>query len=131
MRTSWTVAGCALIVAALALAPRTAAAQSNPFDRDHVPASIHNFGGGSVRLLDEEFQADVYVLGAFASKRLDRFERSGGVERPTDWTLYGRLGPMNFANRLEDSAQGLHFSFRRQGPKLTGRVYIGVHRTFH
>ena len=113
----------------LALVPRSAAAQANPFDRSDAPAAIHNFTGGTVRMLDEEFQADVYILGAFAGKRrLDRFDR-GGVEKPQDWTLYGRLGPMHF-NRTEETTQGLHFSFRRQGPRLTGRVYIGIHRTF-
>jgi hypothetical protein len=123
-------AGCAIMVALLALAPRTAAAQSNPFDRNDAPAFVHNFTGGTVREVEHEFQADLYVLGAFAGKRrLDRFDQAT-LERPQPWKLYGRLGPMHFHNQLEPR-QGLQFSFRRQGPTLGGRVYIGIHKTFH
>ena len=117
------------MMALLALAPRTAAAQANPFDRYDAPPFVHNFTGGTIRELEHEFQADLYVLGAFAGKRrLDRFDR-GGLERPQPWKLYGRLGPMHFHNQI-DPKQGLQFSFRRQGPNLGGRVYIGIHKTF-
>lgn len=117
-------------MAVLALAPRTAAAQSNPFDRHDAPAVVHNFTGGTVRMLEHEFQADLYVLGAFAGKRrLDRFEH-GSSERPQPWTFYGRLGPMHFQNQMEYRSPGLQFSFRRQGPSLGGRIYIGIHKTF-
>jgi hypothetical protein len=117
------------MVALLALAPRTAAAQSNPFDRYDAPARVHNFTGGTVRELEHAFQADLYVLGAFAGKRrLDRFDRET-LERPQPWKLYGRLGPMHFHNEVEPK-QGLQLSFRRQGPSLGGRFYIGIHKTF-
>ena len=123
-------AGWAIIVGLLALAPRTAAAQSNPFDRNDAPHFVQNFTGGTVREVEQQFQADLYVLGAFAGKRrLDRFDASA-VERPQPWKLYGRLGPMHFHNQIEPR-QGLQFSFRRQGPTLGGRVYIGIHKTFH
>jgi hypothetical protein len=129
MRTS-TAAGWAIIAALCALAPRTAAAQANPFDRHDAPPSVHNFTGGTLRSLEQEFQADLYVLGAFGGKRrLDRFDPAT-LERPQPWKLYGRLGPMHFHNQLEPTPQGFHFSFRRQGPSLGGRVYIGIHRTF-
>jgi hypothetical protein len=121
-------------VALLALAPRTAAAQSSsvfgssPFD---APALAHNFGGGAVRSLEQEFQTDLYVLGAFDGRRsVDRFQRSE-VEREQPWRLYGRLGPMYFQNQMNAPSQGTQFSWRRTGPSLGGRVYIGIHRTFH
>jgi hypothetical protein len=128
MRTS--TAGCAIIVGLLALAPRTAAAQSNPFDRYDAPPFVHNFTGGTVRTLEHEFQADLYVLGAFdGRRRVDRFDRAA-VERPQPWRFYGRLGPMHFQNQLVPQSSGLQFGFRRTGPSLGGRVYIGIHRTF-
>lgn len=128
MRTS--TAGCAIIVTLLALAPRTAAAQPNPFDRHDAPSTVHNFTGGTLRSLEQQFQADLYVLGAFSGKkRIDRFDRAT-LERPQPWKFYGRLGPMHFYNQLEPTPQGFQFSLRRQGPSLGGRVYIGIHRTF-
>ena len=130
IRTSWTAAGCAITVALLALAPRTAAAQSNPFDRYDTPALVQNFTGGTVRSLDEEFRADLYVLGAFDGRRsVDRYQRSE-TERAQPWKLYGRLGPMHFMNQMDAPSQGMQFSWRRTGPSLGGRIYIGIHRTF-
>jgi hypothetical protein len=129
MRTSWTSAGAAIIVALLALAPRTAAAQFNPFDQPDAPAHVHNFNGGTLRDLERDFRYDVYVMGSFAgARRIDRFEQAA-IERPQPWKFYGRLGPMHFHNELERS-HGFQFSFRRQGPSLSGRIYIGIHKTF-
>jgi hypothetical protein len=131
MRKAWIGTGGAIIMALIALAPRSAAAQANPFDRPDAPALVTGFGGGGgARALEQEFQADLYALGAFAGKRrLDRFD-SDGHERPQPWTFYGRLGPMHFQNQMEYGSSGTQFSFRRQGPSLGGRVYIGIHKTF-
>jgi hypothetical protein len=130
MREAITATGSAIFVALLVLGPRAAAAQSNPFDRADAPAMVQNFTGGTVRSLESEFQADLYVLEAFNGKRrVDRFDRAR-LERPEPWKFYGRLGPLNFQNQLEPQPQGFQFSFRRTGPSLTGRVYIGIHRTF-
>jgi hypothetical protein len=118
------------MAALLLLAPRAAGAQTNPFDRDDAPALVQNFTGGTVRSLEREFRADFYLLDAFSGKRrIDRFDRAA-LERPQPWNFYGRLGPLNFQNRLEPRSQGLQFSWRRTGPSLTGRIYIGFHRTF-
>ena len=117
------------MVALLALVPRVAAAQFNPFDRDDSPALIQNFTGGTVRM-EREFQADLYILDAFNGKqRVDRFDRAK-IERPEAWKFYGRLGPMYFQNQLEPRPQGFQFSFRRTGPNLGGRLYLGIHRSF-
>jgi hypothetical protein len=132
----WTVAVCGIIAMLLALAPRVAAAQfnpvfgSNPFDRDDAPALAMSFGGGQVRSFEREMQADLYSLNAFAGRKsVDRFERAQ-VERPQPWQFYGRLGPINFLNRLDSSDSGVQLSFRRTGPSLGGRIYVGIHRTW-
>ena len=131
MRNSWTTAGCGIVIALVALAPRTAAAQHNPFDRFDAPPHVQNFTGGTVRELEYQFQYDLHVMGTFSGRRrLDRFDPAA-TERPQPWKFYGRLGPMHFFNQLEPTPQGLQFSFRRQGPNLGGRVYIGIHKTFN
>jgi hypothetical protein len=132
MRTSWTTAAGGMIIALLALAPRSAAAQYNPFDRADAPAHVHNFTGGTVRELESQFEYDVHVMGVFSGmrRRMDRFEQVP-TERPQPWMFYGRLGPMHFHNQLEPKPHGFQFSFRRQGPTLGGRVYIGIHKTFN
>jgi hypothetical protein len=137
MERVWTATACGIIVMLLALAPRVAAAQfnpgfgSNPFDRDDAPALALSFGGGSVRSFERDMQADLNALGAFSGRKsVDRYERSE-VERPQPWQLYGRLGPMYFQNRLYSSDSGVQLGFRRTGPNLGGRIYIGIHRTFY
>jgi len=130
MHTLWTTAVFVISMTLLALAPRLAAAQSNPFDRSEAPPMAYNFGGGTVRSLEEEFQSDLHTLGAFAGRKsVDRYERVE-IERAQPWKLYGRLGPMHFQNRLDSSEQRTQFTFRRTGPSLGGRIYIGIHRTF-
>ena len=127
---------CGALLALLTLAPRVAAAQSNPgfgsnpFDRNDAPALAMSFGGGPVRSFEREMQDDLYSLGAFSGRKsVDRFERSE-VERPQPWQFYGRLGPLNFVNRLDHNDSGVQFSFRRTGPSLGGRIYVGIHRTW-
>ena len=128
---------CGVLTALCALAPRVAAAQSNPgfgsnpFERDDAPAYATSFGGGPVRSFEREMQADLYSLGAFSGRKsVDRYERSE-IERPQPWQFYGRLGPLNFVNRLDHNDSGVQFGFRRTGPSLTGRIYVGIHRTFN
>jgi hypothetical protein len=137
MERVWTAAACGIIAMLLALAPRVAAAQfnpgfgSNPFDRDDAPALALSFGGGQVRSFERDMQADLNALGAFSGRRsVDRFERVE-IERPQPWQFYGRLGPINFLNRFDSSDSGVQLSFRRTGPSLGGRIYIGIHRTFY
>ena len=122
MRAAWLTGIGTFLLATLALAPRSAAAQAAPYE---------TFAGGAVRALEQEFQADLRVMGAFAGKkRLDRFD-AGAPERASPWKLYGRLGPMHFHNEMDYGSPGMQFSLRRQGPNLGGRVYIGIHKTFN
>lgn len=137
MRQSFKAAAGAIFMAmllALVLLPRSAAAQfapDNPFARNDAPPIVTDFGAGQGSL-QEEFDVDFHILGAFAgTRRLDRFDRGSGTEKPMPWKFYGRVGIFNFQREIEPQYnQGLRFSFRRTGPRLTGRVYIGVHRTF-
>ena len=125
MRASFKAAGCAILTIALALAPRAAGAQSNPFDRVDAPSFVTNFSGAQ-SALEREFSADLALTG---QRRVDRFDISK-LERPEPWKLYGRFGPLNFQNQLEPVPQGIRFSWGRTGPSLGGRVYIGITRTF-
>jgi hypothetical protein len=141
MRDLWQIgssaAGWAVILTVFAFWSHLAAAQShpalgsNPMDRYDAPPLVNNFMGGTVRSLEEGFQADLYVLGAFDGRRsVDRYTRAD-EERAQPWKFYGRLGPMYFQNQLESGSQGFQFSFRRQGnPNLGSRAYIGIYRTF-
>jgi hypothetical protein len=137
MRGSWKAAVCGVLTALYALAPRVATAQPNPgfgsgpFERDDAPALALSFGGAPARSFEREMQADLYSLGAFAGRKsVDRYERTE-TERPQPWQFYGRLGPLNFVNRLDSSNDtGVQLSFRRTGPSLTGRIYVGIHRTW-
>ena len=134
MRVSYTLTACVLTAAVLALMPRVAAAQSrhpDAFERADAPALMQGFSAAQVRGLDRELEEDLRVLSAFAGKRrIDGFTES--VEKPKPWTFYGRLGVLNFQNELEpERSNGMRFTLRRTGPRLTGRVYIGIHRSFH
>ena len=128
---------CGVLTALCLLAPRIAAAQfnpghgSNPFEmRDAAPAYAMSFGGGPARSFERDMQADLYALDAFAGRQsVDRYQRSE-IERPQPWQFYGRLGPLNFVNRLDQNDSGVQFRFNRTGPSLTGRIYIGIHRTW-
>jgi len=121
MRAAWLTGTCTILLAALALAPRTAAAQSSPYE---------TFAGGATQALEREFQADLAIMNAFAGKRrLDRFDVAA-VERPRPWTFYGRLGPMHFQNEMEYGSPGMQFSLRRQGPSLGSRIYFDAFSGF-
>ena len=126
MRNSGTAAGCALIMAALVLAPRTAAAQSNPFDRYDTPALVQNFTGGTVRSVEDEFRADLYVLDAFSGKkRVDRYDR-GEPERAQPLKFYGRPADV-FPHQLEPG-RAASVQLPSSGSEPLGRIYIGIHR---
>ncbi len=135
MRSSLTASGCAILMALLLFAPRNAAAQPphlDPFDRaDEAPGLALGLSSDQVRRLDLEFDDDLRALDAFGGKRRvnglsERLERRGV------WTFYGRLGVLNFQNHLDpqERAGSMRFTLRRTGPRLTGRIYIGIHRKF-
>ena len=72
---------------------------------------------------------DLQALDAFSGKRRGA-EGLRPLERPEPWTLYGRLGLLNFQNQLAPDSSGTQLSLRRTGPGLGGRIYIGIRRRF-
>jgi hypothetical protein len=96
-----------------------------------MPALALGLSADGVRALNDEFDEDLRILNAFGGRsRMDRYV-SPGPQKPRHWTFYGRLGIFNFQDYLNQSrSEGMSFSFRKTGPKLTGRIYIGIHREF-
>jgi hypothetical protein len=87
----------------------------------------------AIDALNYELDADYRSLDAFAgSKRgVDRFGPSGGSNRPSGWRFYGRFGLVNFQNRLgEQHLADTQITWRRTGPAVAGRYYIGLHKQF-
>jgi hypothetical protein len=117
----WYAMACVIGIAL----PATAIAQS-PTE----PSVVLQLSASGVRSLNQEFDDDFQALDAFGGARRDRFLRP--IEpTPKHWMLYGRLGLINFQNEIKEEGQtGTRFSLRRSGPKLTGKIYIGIHRRF-
>ena len=74
----------------------------------------------------------LHGVDLFGGKRgVDPFERSL-EQRPQAWTLFGRLGVINYQNQLErDDGSGGQFTLRRSGPSIGGtRISVGIRRRF-
>jgi hypothetical protein len=109
------------VMAMLLVAALEAAAQA--------PPHVLGFSPPAVRALDQEHAMDLQALDAFSGKRRGT-EGLSPLERPEPWTLYGRLGLLNFQNQLAPDSSGTQLSLRRTGPGLGGRIYIGIRRRF-
>jgi len=98
---------------------------------DSMPPLALGLSSDGVRALNDQFDRDLRALNAFGGRsRMDRYV-SPGPEKPRHWTVYGRLGVFNFQDYVDQSrSDGMRFTLRRTGPKLTGRIYIGIHREF-
>jgi hypothetical protein len=96
-----------------------------------MPSLALGLSSASVRALNEEVDDQLRALDAFGGRgRADRFT-NGGYERSIPWMLYGRMGVFNFQNEIDPSrSEGARITLRGAGPKLTGRNYIGIHRSF-
>jgi hypothetical protein len=82
--------------------------------------------------LHQDYRDELDALDAFARQRPAGGLSGAPLERPGPWILYGRLGPLNFQNQLEQpGVAGTRFGWGRTGPALTGRIYMGIHRRFH
>ena len=124
---------------ALACAGQSAAQVYQPesfgsFERfDSMPSLALDMSSSAVRALEDEHYQDLRALDAFrgGKRAIDRFSDQV-LQRPKPWTLYGRLGVLNFQNALEPGERegGTKFSLRKTGPKLSGKIYIGIHRQF-
>ena len=75
---------------------------------------------------------EVYGVDLFGGKRrIDPFDRSL-EQRPQAWTLFGRLGAINYQNQLDrDDRSGGQITLRRSGPSISGaRISFGIWRRF-
>jgi len=80
-----------------------------------------------MRELDELHGVDMFG----GKRRVDPFERS--LEQgPQAWTLFGRLGVINYQNQLDpDGGSGGQFTIKRSGPSVGGtRISFGLRRRF-
>jgi hypothetical protein len=122
------------ITAALIFFSTAAAAQSyRPELSDRSPSLAMSMSPSAIDALNYELKAEFRSMEAFAgSKRgVDRFGPSGASNRPEGWKFYGRFGLLNFQNQLgEQRLADTQVTWRRTGPSLTGRYYIGFHRQF-
>jgi len=59
-----------------------------------------------------------------------RAERFGPLERSEGWRLYGRFGLLNFQNEPDPNGSGIRINWRRTGPALGTKIYVGIHRPF-
>jgi hypothetical protein len=75
-----------------------------------------------------DFDDYLRELDGFGEARgADRASRS--LERPTPWAMYGRIGVLHFQNQLgPEHVAAAKFGFKRTGPALTGKIYVGIHR---
>jgi hypothetical protein len=105
-------------MALLLLVAMQASAQPYPF----APLDIQQ------RAYDEGHEMDLQALDAFGGKR--RANGARAPERAAPWTVYGRLGLVNFQNELEPRSSGMQLTWRRTGPRLGGKFYVGIHRRF-
>jgi hypothetical protein len=117
------------VTALLLVVTAEAAAQA------YHPASLERFEQAPSYVLAQSPSAigalghdmDLQALAAFDERRA---ERSGPLERSERWRLYGRFGLLNFQNELDPSGGGVQVSWRRAGPALGTKIYVGIHRRF-
>jgi len=91
--------------------------QAPPHVLAHSPSAIRALG----------HDMDLQALDAFAERRAERF---GSLERSEGWRLYGRFGLLNFQDEPDANSSGIRVSWRRTGPALGTKIYLGIHRRF-
>ena len=115
------------VMALLLVVAGEAAAQAyHPVSLDRfeqAPPHVLAGSASAIRALGMDLQA----LDAFAEGRAERF---GPLERSEGWRLYGRFGLLNFQNEPDPNGSGIRVSWRRTGPALGTKIYVGIHRRF-
>jgi hypothetical protein len=124
-----------LTAAAFFFAADAAAQSYRPdfMERPQAPSLAMSMSPSAIDALNYELNTDFRELDAFGGRRhgVDKFGASGGSVRPRPWTVYGRFGLVNFQNRFEEQRLAeTSITWRRTGPSLTGRYYIGIHKQF-
>jgi hypothetical protein len=116
-------------MALLAACAGEAAAQAYPpqaLERfEAAPPLALQLSPFGMRELDELHGVDLFG----GKRRVDPFDRSL-EQRPQAWTLFGRLGVINYQNQLDRDSGG-QFTLKRSGPGIGGtRIYVGIRRRF-
>jgi hypothetical protein len=120
-------------IAGSAFSPAAAFAQSYRPEFLDQPSLSRSMSASAIDALNYELNRDFTELDSFASGKrgLGGSSGSSGSNRPRPWTLYGRFGLLNFQNRFtEQKLSETDIGWRRTGPSLTGRYYIGIHKQF-
>ena len=112
------------LLALLLVAAADVAAQAPAYALALSPAGLQAFA--------QEQEMDLMALNAFEKQRNSRIGKKvrAALARPGTWSLYGRVGPMNFTNQLAAGTDGMQYSLRGNSFGLKGRLYIGVHTRF-
>ena len=119
------------VMALIAVCASEAAAQAytpQALERfEAAPPLALQLSPSGMRELDELHGVDMFG----GKRRLDPFERSM-EQRPRAWTLFGRLGVINYQNQLDrDSGSGGQITLKRSGPSIGGtRISVGLRRRF-
>ncbi len=119
------------VMALLAACAGEAAAQAYPpqaLERfEAAPPLALQLSPFGMHEIDELHGVDMFG----GKRRVDPFDRSL-EQRPQAWTLFGRLGAINYQNQLDrDSGSGGQFTLKRSGPSIGGsRISFGLRRRF-
>lgn len=97
-----------------------------------APDLVLALSPSGVQAFAQEQEMDLLALNAFEKQRNSRIGKKirAALARPGTWSLYGRVGPMNFTNQLAAGSDGMQYSLRGNSLGLKGRLYIGVHTRF-
>lgn len=126
------VAALLLIVAGEAGAQTYLPISASPDPIEQAPSNTLSLSQSVIRALNHEREADLQMLSTFDGKKrsTDRSSRSSRVlDQQGSWAVYGRLGLLNFRNELQ-SDDDTQFTWRKTGPRLGGKIYVGIHRRF-
>jgi hypothetical protein len=92
---------------------------------EQAPPHVLANSPSAIRALGHDM--DLQALDAFEERRAERFSP---LERSERWRLYGRFGLLNFQNEPDPNGSGIQVSWRRTGPALGTKIYVGIHRRF-
>lgn len=117
------------VIAALLFAPEASAQMYRPEPPEAAgPSLLFGLSPGAIHELEGD--RDVLAFQVFGGgRRLDRLSVSNGIDRPGPWVLYGRFYLLNFQNQLTEEP-GTSIGFRRTGPNIAGRIYVGIRKRF-
>jgi hypothetical protein len=119
------------VMAALLFASEASAQMYRPESFDPgatAPSLLLGLSPGAIQELNRD--QDVLAFQVFGGgRRLDRLSVGNGIDRPGPWVLYGRFYLLNFQNQLTEEP-GVSVGFKRTGPTISGRIYVGIRKRF-